>query len=188
VPSVPWGEAFTQLHYFWGDWTEIPLEVEGYHVTVEMNSLYLYHYQGDPVAMPVLNVMTLADRIGATACQGNQIVALHGRRLTLCTLSATPVISVPPLAAGAVVQAVPNPFNPKADITFAMPTAGAATVRVHDLRGRCVRTLSAELPIGPARLAWDGRDHAGRELPSGTYLLEVSAAGRVTSGRCTLVR
>ena len=85
-------------------------------------------------------------------------------------------------------RAVPNPFNPRTEITFSLERAGSVEVAVFDLRGREVRTLRTELPAGSASLTWNGRDDAGRTLPSGTYLLRVTTPGAVQTGRCALVR
>ena len=64
-------------------------------------------------------------------------------------------------------------------ITFAQPTARRVTIEVFDLEGQRVRTLawSREYPAGTHSLTWDGRDGSGRRLPSGVYVLWLSAAG-----------
>ena len=51
-------------------------------------------------------------------------------------------------------------------------------VRIHDLRGRCVRELRtiADGP-GPVAIRWDGCDASGRSLPSGAYLARAASAG-----------
>jgi hypothetical protein len=99
------------------------------------------------------------------------------------------VAEAPP-AAPALHQNRPNPFNPATVIDFDLPRAGRPLLRIYDLAGRLVRDLSppAELPAGHHSQSWDGRDDAGRSLPSGVYV------GRVTCGdwhdevRMTLVK
>ena len=187
-PADPVAEVFDQLHYFWGDWSQPPVELMGFHVTVEVGSLYLNDYQGDPVAMPVLDILTLPSRIGAVAVHGNELVALYGRSLACCTVSADPPVAAPPVGgARSRVRAVPNPFNPRTTVAFEMARAGAATVEIFDLRGRRVRSLRGEWPAGPVRATWEGNDDQGRALPSGTYLLRVTTptidlAGAVSAG------
>lgn len=92
-------------------------------------------------------------------------------------------------AAGLALAAWPNPFNPSTRIAFELPRAGRARLVLHDVHGRRVaRLLDAPLAAGPHALQWDGRDDAGRELPSGVYLLSLEAAGRREGGKLLLLR
>ena len=88
-----------------------------------------------------------------------------------------------------VTGVVPNPFNPRTTIGFALPTAGRAEVDVFDLRGRHVRTLVAEdLGAGAHRTTWDGRDGSGRGAAAGIYFVRVRAAGAVTTAKMVLAK
>ena len=88
------------------------------------------------------------------------------------------------LAAG-----IPNPANPATTVRFAVPTAGMVRLQIHDLRGRLVRRLvQSDLPAGNHSVLWTGRDDAGRAAASGVYIVRLEAAGRVRTGRLTLVR
>jgi len=83
----------------------------------------------------------------------------------------------------------PNPFNPRTEIVFTVPTAGPVAVGIYDLRGRCVRRLVDDLlAAGRHVRRWDGRDDAGRAMPSGVYFARMDAAGRTESVKLTLVR
>ena len=82
-------------------------------------------------------------------------------------------------AAYALRGAAPNPFNPSTTLSYDVP-AGGGDVRldVLDARGRLVRTLVAERRAeGRHEAAWNGRDDAGRRLPSGVYFARLRAAG-----------
>ena len=82
-------------------------------------------------------------------------------------------------AAYALRGAAPNPFNPSTRIVYDVP-AGGGDVRldVLDARGRIVRTLVAQRRgEGRHEAAWNGRDDAGRRLPSGVYFARLRAAG-----------
>ncbi|MBK9303993.1 MAG: hypothetical protein IPM94_08925 [bacterium] len=84
-----------------------------------------------------------------------------------------------PPAAFALRGAAPNPFNPSTTFSFDVP-AGGGDVRldVLDARGRIVRTLVAERRgEGRHEAVWNGRDGAGRRLPSGVYFARLRAAG-----------
>ncbi|MFO7607934.1 MAG: FlgD immunoglobulin-like domain containing protein [Candidatus Krumholzibacteriia bacterium] len=83
----------------------------------------------------------------------------------------------------------PNPFNPSTSIAFVLDQPADVRVDVHDLRGRCVRTLvSAALAAGPHAVRWDGRDNSGRAAPSGVYLYRVHADAATLDGRMVLAK
>jgi len=89
----------------------------------------------------------------------------------------------------AALTAYPNPFNPQVTIRLELPRTVAGTVTVCDLAGRTVRTLaSGQLAAGVRTFAWDGRDAAGRSLPSGVYLVHVDAGGAEVSRKVVLTR
>ena len=86
------------------------------------------------------------------------------------------------------VTAAPNPFNPA--VTLAATGRGAVVVaEIYDPRGRLVASLAPWGDAGTWRARWDGRDAAGREMPSGAYLARVrDAAGAMASCKLTLSR
>ena len=70
----------------------------------------------------------------------------------------------------ALIGAIPNPFNPTAEIQFVLPASTSVELDVYDVSGRLVRSLMAgRLGPGPHAVTWDGRDKAGRNVASGTY-------------------
>jgi len=67
----------------------------------------------------------------------------------------------------------PNPFNPSTRITFFMPRAGNATVRVYSLTGEEIQTLvHGEVPAGRHELYWSADN-----LASGVYVCRMEAQG-----------
>ncbi|MBK7049167.1 MAG: right-handed parallel beta-helix repeat-containing protein [bacterium] len=83
----------------------------------------------------------------------------------------------------------PNPFNPQTTIRFQLPTAGRAQLQIFDLAGRLVRTLVDDnLDAGGHEAVWDGRDAAGRDVGSGSYLARLECGGKVETARLGLVR
>ncbi|MEZ4389025.1 MAG: FlgD immunoglobulin-like domain containing protein [Candidatus Krumholzibacteriia bacterium] len=92
----------------------------------------------------------------------------------------------PPLDA---LLAYPNPFNPRVTLAFALPRSGAVALDVFDVAGRRVASpWRGELAAGPHAFTWDGRDLAGRALPSGRYLARLSGEQMVRTATVTLVR
>lgn len=98
----------------------------------------------------------------------------------------------PPAVAPAAVRlddAWPNPFNPQTNLRYALPREGAVTVTIHDVQGRRVRTLvDGRQAAGEYVVTWDGRDDAGRPLPSGPYLGRVAACDQVRSAKLALLK
>ena len=87
------------------------------------------------------------------------------------------------------LAAWPNPFNPQTVIRYDNPAPGLVTLTIHDIAGRCVRTLVNEvIERGSWDVAWDGCDEAGRELASGVYFARVQADRAATAHKLTLVR
>jgi hypothetical protein len=78
----------------------------------------------------------------------------------------------------------PNPFRGRTTLAFTLAEAGAVRLTLHDALGREVAVLAAGAhAAGPHVVAVE----AGA-LPSGVYGWRLSAGGRVTTGRMTLVR
>jgi hypothetical protein len=77
----------------------------------------------------------------------------------------------------------PNPFNPAANLSFALPADGHVRVAVYDLLGHRVDVLLDEMrPAGEHRLTWQPRN-----LPSGVYVLRLDALGRTVTRKLNLV-
>lgn len=72
----------------------------------------------------------------------------------------------------ALHQNYPNPFNPATTIAFDIPTASDVSIRIYDLLGRRVATISDNFPTEPGRhrVQFDGST-----LPSGAYFCEIRA-------------
>ena len=83
----------------------------------------------------------------------------------------------------------PNPFNPATVIRFDLARAATVSLGVYDVTGRRVADLvRGDLAAGPHTVAWQGRDAAGRVLPSGVYVYRLTADGEVRSGKMLLTK
>ncbi|MDX1545379.1 MAG: S8 family serine peptidase, partial [Rhodothermales bacterium] len=81
----------------------------------------------------------------------------------------------------------PNPFTEAATVGFTLAAPGAVTLEVFDVLGRKVATLlDRPMQAGSHTTAWDGRDHAGRPVAGGVYLVRMAAQG--TGGPVQAVR
>ncbi len=91
----------------------------------------------------------------------------------------------------ALGQNYPNPFNPATHIQVSLPQHSSVSLRVYDTIGQLVRTLmEGEQEAGFYLLNWDGKNQAGVEVASGTYLyrLEAPGAGLDQTRTMTLLR
>lgn len=101
----------------------------------------------------------------------------------------TGAITPPHLSETKLEAFVPNPFNPRTRSSFELPQAGRVELRIYDMRGRVVRTLlQDEMPAGSHTVEWNGRSEDGQRVASGTYVVELRAAGERTARKVTLLQ
>lgn len=101
------------------------------------------------------------------------------------------VTDVPPGAIASSIEVAnqPNPFNPSTEIRFRLERDEDVVLGVFDLRGHQLCTLvEAAEPAGWHTARWDGRDAAGRDLPTGEYFARVRTKSGAVSCRMMLVR
>jgi hypothetical protein len=78
----------------------------------------------------------------------------------------------------------PNPFDGATTVSFGLERSGPVELTVFGVDGRRVRRLVGwSLEAGPHSIAWDGKDDAGRSVPTGMYLFRIEAYGRSWTGR-----
>jgi hypothetical protein len=76
--------------------------------------------------------------------------------------------------AAVTLAAAPTAFG--AQITLSLASSADVTVSIRNLAGREVATLTpGRLEAGVQSLLWNGKSKTGTQVPSGTYLLQVSA-------------
>lgn len=81
-------------------------------------------------------------------------------------------------------QAYPNPVNGAATMTLDLPSSTHTLLRIFDLEGRCIRTLTdGIMPAGTTTFQLDG---AG--LAPGTYVISLEAMERTVSKMCNVVK
>lgn len=80
-------------------------------------------------------------------------------------------------------QNVPNPVTDHALLAFSLPRPAIVSLRLYDISGRRVKTLTkGQREAGYHVFRWDGDDEAGHPVPSGIYLY------RLTAGEFTKIR
>ncbi len=83
----------------------------------------------------------------------------------------------------------PNPFNPRAVISFELPRRERVRVDIIDLAGRRVVTLVNEtLAAGPHETIWQGGNETGLSAASGVYLVRLRAESGADATKVVLLR
>ena len=78
-------------------------------------------------------------------------------------------------------QNAPNPFNPSTTIRYTLAEASDVRLTIYNSLGQRVRVLvNSGQSQGAYSVAWDGRDHLGREVSSGLYLYQLEAGANVS--------
>ena len=86
-------------------------------------------------------------------------------------------------------QNVPNPFNSRTAIRFALPLSGHAELAIYNLTGQRVTTLVEGVrEAGTYTIRWDSRDDNGQELATGVYLYRLQAGAQVETRKLLLLR
>jgi hypothetical protein len=84
----------------------------------------------------------------------------------------------------------PNPFNPSTNIRFSLPAQNKISLVIYDMLGREVRTLIAgeDMAKGAYAQEWDGRNNAGMNVASGSYVYTLKFGNFSKSQKMMLVR
>jgi len=88
-------------------------------------------------------------------------------------------------AGGRLAMSVgPNPFGSSLRVTFTLPRAGHAEVRVYGVDGRVVRVLcSGAYDAGAHEVVWDGADSNGKRAAPGVYWVRAHSEVEATTRR-----
>ncbi len=84
----------------------------------------------------------------------------------------------------------PNPFAPLTNIRFGLTgTGGSATLRIHDVGGRTIRTISTPA-LGPGyhQITWNGKNDAGQFVSPGIYFYDLSSGDWSAASKMMLLR
>jgi hypothetical protein len=111
------------------------------------------------------------------------------------TLTVDPGSGIDPRVAGGPVsvQASPNPFGPRVEISYNIPgrygTGVSASMKVYDVHGREVASLMGGIRSpGPGKFTWDGELADGRPAPSGIYFVDFVAGGEKVVKKLVVAR
>ncbi|MDP3685004.1 MAG: T9SS type A sorting domain-containing protein, partial [Ignavibacteria bacterium] len=73
----------------------------------------------------------------------------------------------------------PNPFNPQTSIVYEISVNSMVSIKVYNILGKEITTLvEKEQTPGGYQISWEAKDSEGKLLPSGVYLIRLSATGK----------
>ena len=85
----------------------------------------------------------------------------------------------------AMISNSPNPFNPVTQIKFAVSKAGTYSLRIYNVQGALVKSLTSQrYEVGTHEATWDGRTSNGGKAASGVYYAKISG----TDGDASSIR
>ena len=136
------------------------------------------------------SMTTTQGKIRAVSRNGaSTLVGLSDSLFTVGIPAGVEADPAPATARFALSPNTPNPFNPMTTIRFELDRPGSATLRIYAVSGALVRTLvERNLPAGPYRAGWDGRDTFGRPVGSGVYIYRLDQADRHLARKMSLLR
>jgi len=78
----------------------------------------------------------------------------------------------------------PNPFSPDGDgfqdetvIRYTLPMMSSLTLRIYDIKGRLIKTLTEDESQVSGEVAWNGKDDENRTVRVGIYVVWAEAKG-----------
>ncbi len=134
---------------------------------------------------PTLEVINpLADNGAPDNWAASQSPADHGTPCAENSAYATGIGGDAPSPELALLRPYPNPFNPACTCAFVLPHESKVRLCVYDPAGHLVATLvDRVLPAGRHESVWRSGD-----LPSGVYLLELTAASEQRVAKLLLLK
>lgn len=88
-----------------------------------------------------------------------------------------------------LTQNYPNPFNPTTKFRYALPEGSNVKVIIYDLNGRRVAELVNNYQnAGTYEVIWNGKNDAGVQVSSGTYVYRIEAGSYVQVKKMVLMK
>jgi hypothetical protein len=88
----------------------------------------------------------------------------------------------------ALLQNYPNPFNSGTIMPFVLRQETNWTLKIYNVAGQTVKTITGQDGPGRVNAAWDGADESRARLASGVYFYRLTASGFVATRKMILVK
>ena len=88
-----------------------------------------------------------------------------------------------------ILRMSPNPFRDRVNIKFSIKYSAEVTeLKIYDATGRLIKSFSHVTNQIFDQVVWDGRDDAGKKLPSGVYFLKLVTGDYSATEKLLLIR
>nr|MEE4269068.1 C25 family cysteine peptidase [Candidatus Krumholzibacteria bacterium] len=125
-------------------------------------------------------------KVVAIDAAGHSSESMSGADFTID--SQTPVGDLP-VNRLSLAQNAPNPFNPRTEIKFSLPSAQKVELKIYNVEGRLVKTLvNGRQDAGTHTQIWSGQDDRGGRVASGLYFYRLTTDSGVLTRKMTLVK
>jgi len=86
--------------------------------------------------------------------------------------------------------AYPNPFNPLINIPFSIEKPRYLSIHIFDIAGRKVNTITTNqfFQAGIYKKIWDGYSHQGKNVSSGTYIIQITSEKNIYNQKITYIK
>jgi hypothetical protein len=163
--------------------------VEVYPGNLEKGQVYQYPIQIQSASYPVTVrwdlrggnstqkfLLQSPDGKTLSVIDGSGKVTVTDPAVTRIVLKLTDGLGIP--REFALSQNYPNPFNPVTRFSVDVPKLSEVDVTVYDLLGQKIATLlTGQQDAGYHTIEWDSKDSHGLTVPSGMYVVRMSAGG-----------
>ncbi len=174
------GSARVVIYPQMGRGESMPLIAPGESTLLELS--FSIQSQASPDSVP----LTIGGLIVADS-SGRQVDAVSENRVLFPTGIAYDG-SIPP-ERHTLEKNYPNPINAGTVIPFALTSRLSVDLRILDVRGHTIRVLKhGEMEPGYHTAHWDGRNEAGRAVPSGIYFYRLRTRWSSAYGKMLLLK
>ena len=88
-----------------------------------------------------------------------------------------------------IKQNFPNPFNPKTNISFEIPTESIVSLVIYDIQGKVVRKLlHRSRLVGLHNIIWDATNDKGLAASAGMYFYTLESNGLAQTKKMLLIK
>jgi hypothetical protein len=137
-------------------------------------------------AVPATASSTCRLKVVCHDAAGNATEAVSGADFTIDAQTPAGDLPVHRLA---LSQNTPNPFNPRTEIRFSLPSRQTVSLKVYNVEGRLVRTLlSGRKDAGTHTVVWSGEDDRGGRAASGLYFYRLGTDSGVLTRKMILLK
>lgn len=87
------------------------------------------------------------------------------------------------------IRSYPNPFNPETNIEYNLKSSAQVSITIYNVQGKQIRSLANNYrQAGTYTIRWDGMNESGTQVPSGVYLIRVSAGNETLNHRIVMMK